>query len=232
MKWTPYGPDAWLLQFAARLGEKAFHAGQAILADLDRSAPPGLVEYVPGFTTLLLEFTPGSDLARDPRSLSVRFEKALRRKLPAPKRHEIPVCYDGPDLERVARTHRLSEAEVCRRHAAPVYKVYLLGFSPGFPYLGDLDPKLHTPRLAAPRPKVPAGSVAIGGPHTGIYSIESPGGWNLIGRTEVLLFDRPAGHARGGAVNPFLLRPGDTVKFVPVPVPVRTPSQPQRRGAP
>jgi KipI family sensor histidine kinase inhibitor len=107
----------------------------------------------------------------------------------------------------------LTTREVGELHSATLYKVYLLGFAPGFPYLGDLDPRLHTPRLAAPRPRVAAGSVAIGGEHTGIYSVDSPGGWNIIGRTTARLFDP----ARTGEDERemFLLRPGDRVKFVP-----------------
>jgi inhibitor of KinA len=121
------------------------------------------------------------------------------------------VRYDGSDLERVAQANQLSVAQLCELHAAPVYKVYMLGFAPGFPYLGDLDPRLHTPRLPAPRARVAAGSVAIGGEHTGIYSVETPGGWNIIGRTPVKLFD-PAREDEAM----FLLRAGDRVKFVPL----------------
>jgi len=100
-------------------------------------------------------------------------------------------------------------------HCEPVYKVYCLGFAPGFPYLGDLNPRLHTPRLATPRTRVPAGSVAIGGEHTGIYSVESPGGWNIIGRTTVALFD-PSRRDEHDEAAAFLLRAGDRVKFVRV----------------
>ena len=131
------------------------------------------------------------------------------RLRPAPVK-EIPVRYDGPDLERVAKIKGLSVAQVCELHAATIYKVYMLGFAPGFPYLGDLDKRLHTPRLASPRTRVPAGSVAIGGEHTGIYSVASPGGWNIIGHTVAKLFD-PATDA-----TPFLLQAGDRVRFVPV----------------
>src|SRR5204862_7859316 len=120
---------------------------------------------------------------------------------------EIPVIYNGPDLQRVAEHNQLTVAEVCERHAAVIYKVYMLGFSPGFPYLGDLDPCLHTPRLATPRMRVPAGSVAIGGQHTGIYASEPPGGWNIIGHTPVKLFDSEE--------MSFLLHPGDRIRFVP-----------------
>src|SRR5262249_52010657 len=110
-------------------------------------------------------------------------------ELPPTPVREIPVTYDGPDLDRVAKLRDLSPREICELHCAPIYRVYLLGFAPGFPYLGDLDPRLHTPRLASPRLNVPAGSVAIGGAHTGIYPVESPAGWNIIGHTSEKIFD-------------------------------------------
>jgi KipI family sensor histidine kinase inhibitor len=109
------------------------------------------------------------------------------------------VRYDGPDLGRVALTHGITEREVAERHAAAEYQVAMIGFRPHFPYLLGLDPALVTPRLATPRLKVPAGSVAIGGQQTGIYPVESPGGWNIIGRTDPVL------------LTPIL--PGDIVVF-------------------
>ena len=106
--------------------------------------------------------------------------------------------------------------QVCELHSAPVYRVYMLGFSPGFPYLGDLDPRLHTPRLASPRAKVRAGSVAIGGEHTGVYTVDSPGGWNIIGHTPLKIFDPLRGDPNGQDEAMFWLKPGDRVKFVRV----------------
>jgi 5-oxoprolinase (ATP-hydrolysing) subunit B len=123
----------------------------------------------------------------------------------------IPTHYTGADLAAVAEHAQLSIDEVIERHQAPIYRVYALGFSPGFPYLGDLDPALHMPRLASPRAQVPAGSVAIGGEHTGIYPQATPGGWRLIGHTEVPLFQAQKNDARA-----FFLQPGDRVKFTPV----------------
>jgi len=109
--------------------------------------------------------------------------------------------------------HGLTTSEVIDLHSAPVYKVYLLGFSPGFPYLGELNERLHTPRLTTPRARITAGSVAIGGEHTGVYSVDSPGGWNVIGHTSVPMFVPAVGDA---AEEMFFLRPGDRVKFVPI----------------
>jgi KipI family sensor histidine kinase inhibitor len=119
---------------------------------------------------------------------------------------DIPVLYDGPDLSAVAEHTGLSINDVVLRHTAPEYRVYFLGFMPGFPYLGGLDPQLATPRLATPRARVPAGAVAIGGGQTGIYPMASPGGWRLLGRTPLRLFD-PA------RAQPCLLAPGDRLRF-------------------
>lgn len=123
---------------------------------------------------------------------------------------EIPVTYggeSGPDLADVAAHNGLSEEEVVARHGAAEYRVAMLGFTPGFPYLLGLDASLHMPRRATPRTRVPAGSVAIGGAQTGVYPRETPGGWHLIGRTALTLFD-PARDP------PALLRPGMHVRFV------------------
>ena len=212
MKWMHYGPHALLLRFADRLGDETFARGRAIAAALERHPPPGLIEFVPALTSVLLEFDPREvpDVNAVAPDLTVQLERAAKLKLPAAPLHKIPVRYDGPDLERVAQVNRLNVAQVCELHAARIYKVYMLGFAPGFPYLGDLNPRLHTPRLPAPRARVAAESVAIGGEHTGIYSVETPGGWNIIGRTPVKLFDPMRENEAM-----FQLRAGDRVKFVP-----------------
>jgi inhibitor of KinA len=213
MKWIPYGPNAWLLQFAESIGDEAFARGQAIMTELEREPPPHLAEIVPSFTTILLEFAWNASVSPNSwlEPLTKRLESAVAAPIPIGPVKQIPITYDGPDLERIARHHNLPMEDVCRRHSAPIYKVYLLGFAPGFPYLGDLDPRLHTPRLPSPRPRVAAGSVAIGGVHTGIYSVDSPGGWNIIGQTAAKLFDP----SRGDGEEMFLLKRGDRVKFIP-----------------
>jgi len=122
------------------------------------------------------------------------------------------VCYGGdlgPDLAAVARHTGLSPAEVIALHTTPTYRVHMIGFAPGFPYLGGLDARLNTPRRAEPRPLVPAGAVGIAGAQTGIYSLPTPGGWQLIGRTPLRLF-APA------ADPPTLLRAGQHLRFVPI----------------
>ena len=171
---------------------------------------PGVIECVPGFTSLTVHYDP----------LAAPLERALPALLGGLEEGregegrwvEIPVCYGGdagPDLEAVAALHGLAADEVVALHAAAEYRVHLIGFVPGFPYLGGLDPRLHTPRRDTPRTAVPAGSVGIGGGQTGIYPIESPGGWQLIGRTPAALFDVRRD-------PPSLLRAGDHVRFRPV----------------
>jgi KipI family sensor histidine kinase inhibitor len=209
MRWIRYGPDGLLVYFAEAVGEDAFARGRALSAAIEKEPPPGLREYVPSFTSVLLEFAPGSVF--DPQAVVEALAAGAMMPLEASTVRILPVRYDGPDLDRVAAQSGLSVVDVVELHAATTYRVYALGFSPGFPYLGDLDRRLHTPRLAVPRPKVAAGSVAIGGSHTGIYPIDSPGGWNIIGRTEARLFAPERG---GSAV--FLLAAGDRVRFEPM----------------
>jgi len=199
MKIQPYGPNAVLITFADKLGDDTFARGRALTRAIEHHPPPGLIEYVPAFTTMLLEFE------REIPDLSFLQQITPDALPPAPIK-EIPVTYNGPDIQRVAEYSHISPEEVCKLHSATIYKVYMLGFSPGFPYLGDLDSRLHTPRLASPRTRVTAGSVAIGGQHAGIYPSETPGGWNIIGHTPVKLFDPDR--------MTFFLHPGDRVKFV------------------
>src|SRR5262249_50291792 len=128
----------------------------------------------------------------------------------SPRVIEVPTIYGGefgPDLDFVAQYHNLTPEEVIRIHSERDYRVFMLGFTPGFPYLGEVDERIATPRLDIPRKRVPAGSVGIAAKQTGIYPIESPGGWRLIGQTSLTLFDP-------GREPPFLIDAGDTVRFV------------------
>lgn len=170
---------------------------------------PNIVEVVPGMNNVTIVFDP---FETDASSLAARLAAAWEQaeSAPAPSREvDIPVRYGGefgPDLQDVADHTGLAVQEVVKRHSAGRYVVFFLGFQPGFAYLGGLDDSLHTPRRAVPRIEVPAGTVGIGGEQTGIYPATSPGGWQLIGRTELALFD-PA------ANPPTLLQPGDCVRF-------------------
>lgn len=177
---------------------------------------PRVREVVPAYASLLVVFDPlrvgRASLERSLASLAEGVA-SVRAAPPTPV-VRIPVCYGGelgPDLEDVAARAGLPAPEVVARHAAPIYRVYLLGFTPGFPYLGGMDPRIACPRLASPRLRVARGSVAIAGEQTGIYPVESPGGWRIVGRTPLRLFD-PA----PGARRPFLLAPGEGLRFVPV----------------
>lgn len=164
---------------------------------------PGVVDVVPGYRTVLVTVSGdvGPVRAALP-SVPLRPADAVGRLV------EVPVVYDGPDLDDVARLTGLSRDDVVARHAAPVYVVAFLGFAPGFPYLVGLDPALHVPRRATPRTSVPAGAVGLAGDQTGVYPHATPGGWQLVGRTDVVLFDADRD-------PPSLLAPGDRLRFVP-----------------
>jgi inhibitor of KinA len=216
MRFFPQGEGGLVLELGDAI-DPAVNARVHHLARALRAALGARVEVVPTYRSLLVVFDPlvlsRAELEREVAGLEERAapSEALPRAAAA-RRVELPVLYGGehgPDLADVAAHAGLTEAEVVRRHAAPEYLVHLVGFTPGFPYLGGLDPRLATPRLATPRREVPAGSVAIGGAQTGVYPVASPGGWRLIGRTPLRLFDP----ARGA---PFLVAPGDLVRFVPV----------------
>ena len=170
----------------------------------------GVQEVLPGMNNLTLLFDPERIDASELEMQILSAWPHLAGMQIAGRRIDIPVAYggeDGPDLADVAAHTGLTPAEVVRRHSAGDYVVYLLGFLPGFAFMGGLAPELATPRRAQPRVAVPARSVGIGGEQTGIYPLVSPGGWQLIGRTPLELFD-PA------AEPPTLLRPGDRVRFV------------------
>ena len=170
---------------------------------------PHVLEVVPGMNNLTIVFDPlEADSAALANLLQTAWD-ATADALVGGREVEIPVQYGGefgPDLQAVASHTGLSAKEVVNRHAAGEYIVFFLGFQPGFAYMGGLDKALHTPRRSSPRVEVPAGSVGIGGEQTGVYPATSPGGWHLIGRTSVPLFD-PA------RSPPTLLQPGDRVRF-------------------
>jgi KipI family sensor histidine kinase inhibitor len=178
------------------------HRLNAAVRDLAR---PEVIDVVPGAETLLVTTRPGTDLGR---------LGAILAELPLPEASEaggeplrVPVVYDGADLDEVASLTGLSREEVVARHAGADYVVAYLGFSPGFGYLTGLDDRLHVPRRDSPRTAVPAGAVAIAGPYGAVYPSSSPGGWRLLGRTTLRLWDP-------GREPPSLLRPGTQVRFV------------------
>jgi len=179
------------------------HRLHAALRALD---PPGVVELVPAYRTLLVVADPERAGALDELAARLPALELPPADAVAGDPVEIPVRYDGQDLPEVAGLTGLDVEEVVRRHTAPEYTVAFLGFSPGFPYLVGLDPALEVPRRDTPRTSIPAGSVGLAGGQTGVYPSASPGGWQLIGRTEVTLFDLRRD-------PPALLAPGSRLRF-------------------
>jgi inhibitor of KinA len=205
------GEDALLLHFGEHI-DAAINARVHAANNRIQHALPQL-ETVPAYASVLLRFDPfawSGHAGQTPhQAVTQAVLQALRQTktaLASPRRIEIPVYYDGEDLSALARHAQLSVEQAIARHTGSNYQVAMLGFAPGFAYLLGLDPALAMPRRAEPRLRVPAGSVAIGGSQTGIYPKPLPGGWQLIGRTPLRLFD-PA------AASPSVLRPGDRVNF-------------------
>jgi len=198
---------ALLVEFPGSTDEKANAAAAAIAQSLSRAPFPGLYDAVPGARTLLVLFDPEFV---DRAALQQILDDEVLESAAAPAREvRIPVRYggaQGPDLERLARGLGTSQREFARLHQSAVYRVAFIGFAPGFPYLTGLPEPLQSPRLSSPRPRVPSGSVGIGGEYTGVYPSSTPGGWNLIGNAPIRLFDSNAG-------PPSLLLPGDRVVF-------------------
>lgn len=207
----PVGDSAVLAVFEQRIAPEIGEQVASLRAAVEAAGTPGILETVPSFAALMIYYDP----------LVLTYEEAVAAVESAASAGgtaaggagrlvEIPVCYGGeygPDLAFVAEHAGLTPEEVIERHAGREYRIYMLGFLPGFPYLGGLDEQLFTPRLATPRTTIPAGSVGIGGEQTGIYPIASPGGWQLIGRTPLRLFD-PEGELPYAA--------GDRIRFVPI----------------
>ncbi len=215
---VPMGDRALVIEFGDRLDPELSARIAAAAQQLRASPPPGVLDIVPAYTTLALHYDPAVIGAGTTpyEALIEQIESWLHAQADAellPGRLvEIPVCYGdglGEDLEELARHHGLMPDEVIEIHCGTDYRVHLIGFVPGFAYLGNLDSRIATPRRDAPRPRVPAGSVAIGGDQTGVYPLETPGGWHLIGRTPVKMFTPEA-------EPPCLLGVGDTVRFVQI----------------
>lgn len=175
----------------------------------------GIVNIHPGYSSILVSVViENTSIQKIQADLQQSWQKACKIKLPVSASIEIPVLYGGevgPDLLHVAEHNGLSENEVIALHSSSKYYVSFIGFTPGFPYISGLNKKLFTPRLHLPRKRVPAGSVAIGGNQTGIYPLESPGGWNLIGQTPIQIFNFKAPEDN-------LIKMGDHITFVPIDV--------------
>ncbi|WP_160154531.1 5-oxoprolinase subunit PxpB [Microbulbifer sp. ALW1] len=224
----PNGDAAVDIRFAEAPGEPLSERIIALAQAIESASLPAVTELVPAYQCLTVCFDPQrllpADSADRPASsgtdtliamLQALTEETLSRAQPAQGPRtliRIPVCYDSdfaPDMPAVCAQSGLSKSEVITRHTTPRYLVHMLGFTPGFLYLGGLDPQLHCPRKARPELKVAAGSVGIGGAQTGIYPQATPGGWQVIGRTPLSLF-------RPQQETPFIARPLDRVQFVAI----------------
>ncbi|MEB3749852.1 MULTISPECIES: 5-oxoprolinase subunit PxpB [Geobacillus] len=211
---VPLCEYAVTIRFADRIDERVNDVVHEVAARLEGARKEGIIEMVPAFSSLTVYYDPfvvgsAADVCAWLREHLKSSEPVVR---PPARTVVIPVCYGGelgPDLAEVARFHGMTEDEVVALHAGGRYRVYMIGFSPGFAYLGGLSPRLATPRRRVPRTMVPAGSVGIAGAQTGVYPLATPGGWQLIGRTPVKLFD-PHGE------KPSLLSAGDIVQFRPI----------------
>ncbi len=207
MKIQPFGDRALLLNWEQRIDPELNATVHAWQKAIQEASIKGVAYTIPAYCSLTVVFNP---LQIAYRTLADQ----LRTMAPRPaagktgRTFEIPVQYNGIDLPVVARRTGLSESQIIEYHSNRPYRVYLIGFLPGFPYLGPLPEALHCPRKSTPRQSVPAGAVGLAGAQTGIYPFEAPGGWQIIGQTQRQVFNAEA-------EDPFLLRPGDAVIFKP-----------------
>jgi inhibitor of KinA len=206
-----------LISFGNVIHEEVHADVMRVKAAIELNPFPGFVETVPAYTSLAVYYNP-VEVERKNETVAATVLQTLQQLLekdsaeqipPTGTLVELPVCYDpalAPDLHTTAESLNLSVEELINIHSGKTYEVFMIGFTPGFPYMGTVDERIFTQRKTQPRLKVEPGSVAIAGNQTGIYPFATPGGWNIIGRTPLLLFDRHQS-------NPFLLKAGDEVKF-------------------
>lgn len=217
----PLGDNAVLIEFGNEISQETHLKVQMLTSCLEKQPPDWMTEYIPAFTTVTLFYDPLSIYRLSNGTLPYGYVCSLIRPIIEgletsdilnSRVIEIPVCYGGefgPDLEFVAGHNGITPAEVIRIHSSGSYLVYMIGFAPGFPFIGGMSEKIAAPRRESPRLKIPERSVGIAGMQTGIYPIETPGGWQLIGRTPVELF-RPHND------SPTLLKAGDRIVFKPI----------------
>ncbi len=216
---VPVGDSALLIEFGSGIDPAVNTSVYALAAQIEAADNPAVVELVPTYRSLLIQYDSLKSVYREMLDFldgMVSDVEDSAESATEPEIIELPVVYggeDGPDLETVAEHAGLSTQEVIEIHSGTGYRVYMIGFAPGFPYLGGLDERIACPRMKTPRISVPAGSVGIAESQTGVYPNASPGGWQLIGRTAVKLFD-PSVNATNA--SPSLITPGAEVRFVPV----------------
>ncbi|WP_339229779.1 5-oxoprolinase subunit PxpB [Aeribacillus sp. FSL K6-2833] len=209
----PLGDTGIIIQFGTEISEAIYQQIRQYVYRLEQIRIEGIVEWVPAYTTLAVFYRPNiisyDELSQKLLKIG---EKIESMPVPDPIVIEIPTLYGkeaGPDIQFVAETNGLSEEEVVKIHSSSDYLIYMIGFVPGFPYLGGMDKRIAAPRKKTPRSRIPAGSIGIAGEQTGIYPLETPGGWQIIGRTPVKLYDPQK-------QDPTLLKAGDYIRFVPI----------------
>jgi len=207
------GDRSLLVELGGRISPDVNRRVRELFIMLEENPVKGVLETIPAYRSLLIIYDP---LITNTMLLQYQIEDLQKKSevidIPEPKTVEIPVAYGGefgPDLEWVARYHNIGVEEVIQLHTGTSYQVYMIGFTPGFPYMGELPERLGTPRRETPRTTIPEGSVAIAQRQTGIYPVESPGGWHILGRTPMKLFNPLQ-------IPPTLLEMGDLVRFFPI----------------
>ena len=212
-RFLPGGDKAVFVEFGNVVDPQVNRRVRHLMLATQKTRIPGVIEMVPTYRSLLVYFEPLQIRAQKLQETLYSLARQLvESELPRPKLVEIPTVYGdeyGPDLHFVASYNNLNVSEVVQIHTATPYLIYMIGFMAGFPYLGGMSPRIATPRLETPRMKIPAGSVGIAGSQTGIYPAESPGGWRLIGRTPLQLFD-------SSQELPALFQAGDYLIFVSI----------------
>lgn len=213
IRFLPASDQTLLVYFGETISVSTHHRIAKFLRLISANPIHGVLNLQPAYTSVLIKFDPRATYhAELEASINLVLLRLDEVKLPAPRVREIPACYGGefgPDLQDVADLHHIRPDEVIRLHSNANYTVYFLGFVPGFAYLGGLPDALATPRLGTPRKSVPAGSVAIGVNQTGVYPTSTPGGWRLIGKTPLKLFDPLTADAS-------FFQLGDEVRFIPI----------------
>ncbi|PGZ98596.1 kinase [Bacillus pseudomycoides] len=222
MEFSALGDQAIVVTFGQKINMEIYKQVQSLFETLQNVPFAGMIECVPSYTSVTIYYD--AYILHREKKINVSpydyvcdyvqslLQDETDKEMKEYKYISIPVCYGGeygPDLEEVAKHHGLTTEDVIRIHSESTYFVYMLGFTPGFPYLGGMSQRIATPRKHTPRLKIPAGSVGIGGSQTGIYPLETPGGWNIIGRTPISLF-------RPQKVPPTYLQSGMYLRFIPI----------------
>jgi inhibitor of KinA len=209
MKFEVYGDKAILITFSEGISEEANNEIIIFIEVLKNENIGGVENWIPAYNTLVLTYNPlivsYVDLVTCLKNMNIRIEEKFKGKL-----IRIPVCYEEEfalDIQDVISKSGLSKSEIIEKHTSPIYKVHMIGFMPGFFYLGGLDENLICERKTTPRIKIEKGSVGIGGKQTGVYSLDGPGGWQIIGKTPMTIFDKE------NVSNPFLVKQGDEIQF-------------------